>query len=235
MNWLLKSASQNRKNGFNSIKLFELGSVFSAHREEMLRLGFIASGELEQDKLTNSGKPAKVDFDSFVQKIADVIGDFELKPYEASHKLAHPYQSAAIYQNDMKIGELFRVHPLVEKDFDLDVTYLCEIEFEKLSLELKEAKNISKYQASFRDLSLLVPQDRSYEDIKKVIEEVKSDEIVRFYPVDRYKDEKLGDKVSLTLRFMLRSDEKTLQEEDIVSSMESILATLEEKMGIGLR
>ena len=235
MNWLLKSASQNRKNGYGSIHLFELGSIFTPKREEQLRLAFISSGERERDALRNGGKPKKVDFEFFVQKIADVIGDFELQAYKATHKLAHDYQSAAIYQNGEMVGELFRVHPLVEKEFDLDVTYLCEIDFDKLSLQLKEAKNISKFQASFRDLSLLVSEDMPYADIKEVIEEAKSEEVVRFYPVDRYKDEKLGDEMSLTLRFMLRSDEKTLEEEDIISAMDGILAALKEKLGIGLR
>ena len=235
MHWLLKSASQNRKNGYGSIHLFELGSVFLSAREERVRLGFISSGEAERDALANSGKPNKIDFASFVQKIADVIGDFELKKFTPVHKLAHTYQCGAVYKEGVMIGELFRVHPLVEKAFDLDVTFLCEIDFEKLSLELKEAKKISKFQASFRDLSLLVPKEMEYEDIKRVIEEAKSEEVVRFYPVDRYEDEKLGEQVSLTLRFMLRSDEKTLEEEDIVSGMDTILEALKEKMGIGLR
>ena len=235
MNWLLKSASQNRKNGYNGIHLFELGSVFTPKREEQLCFGFISSGDRERDALANSGKPQKVDFEFFVQKIADVVGDFELKAHTPAHRLAHTYQCAAVYKDGEMIGELFRVHPLVEKELDLDVTFLCEIDFEKLSLDLKQAKNISKFQASFRDLSLLVPKDASYEDIKAVIEEAKSDEVVRFYPVDRYEDEKLGDQVSLTLRFMLRSDEKTLEEEDIVSAMDAILEALKEKMGIGLR
>ena len=235
MHWLLKSASQNRKNGYGSIHLFELGSIFTPMREERLRFGFISSGEKERDALANSGKPQKVDFEFFVQKIADVVGDFELKAHTPPHKLAHTYQCAALYKDGEIIGELFRVHPLVEKEFDLDVTFLCEIDFEKLSLKLKQAKDVSKYQASFRDLSLLVPQSTLYEEIKSVIDEAKSKEIVRFYPVDRYQDEKLGDQMSLTLRFMLRSDEKTLEEEDIVSAMDGILEALQEKMGIGLR
>ncbi len=235
MNWLLKSASQNRKNGYNGIHIFELGSVFTPQREERLRLGFISSGERERDALANNGKPKRVGFEFFVQKIANVVGDFELKAYKPLHTLAHPYQCAAIYQNGDMIGELFRVHPLIEKEFDLDVTFLCEIDFDKLVLELKEAENVSRFQASFRDLSLLVPVNVPYEEIKEVIEEAKSDEVVRFYPVDRYKDEKLGEEMSLTLRFMLRSDEKTLEEEDIVSAMDGILSALKEKMGIGLR
>ncbi|NPA66467.1 MAG: phenylalanine--tRNA ligase subunit beta [Epsilonproteobacteria bacterium] len=235
MNWLLKSASSNKKNGYNVINLFELGSVFGTKREEKKYLGFIWSGFEQRDTLANNGKPKKVSFEFFVQKIADVIGDFELVPYKPSHKLANPYQSAQIVLNGKVVGEVFRVHPLVEKDFDLDTTFLCEIDFEQLSLELKTAQNISKFQASTRDLSLLVPKNILYKQIKELIDELNIEELVRFYPVDKYEDEKLGDNISLTIRFILQSDSKTLEEEDITSVMERILNSLNEKYSIGLR
>jgi phenylalanyl-tRNA synthetase beta chain len=235
LHWLLKSASHNKKNGFEKIALFELGTVFDTQRNESIRLSFIWSGVNDRDTLRNNGKPSVVDFEFFVQKIADVIGDFTLQPFQTTHKLAHSYQVAAIFQNGKQIGELFRVHPLVEKAFDLDVSFLCELDFEKLPYGLKTAQKISKFQASFRDLSLLVPQELSYDALKAVVEEAKTSEVVRFYPVDRYSDEKLGDKVSLTLRFMLRSDEKTLEEGDINSAMEAILDALNQKLSVGLR
>jgi len=68
-----------------------------------------------------------------------------------------------------------------------------------------------------------------------VIQDAQSDEVVRFYPVDTYESEELGESMSLTLRFMLQSDDKTLEEEDITSSMDSIVSALDEKLGIALR
>jgi len=130
---------------------------------------------------------------------------------------------------------LFRIHPNVEKEYDLDTTYVCELDFDKLPYALKTAKKSSKYQASFRDLSVIVPQEMKYESIKSVIEKAATKELVRFYPVDRYSDESLGDNVSLSLRFVLQSDEKTLEEEDITTSIDAILDSLNNELGIGLR
>ncbi|MDH4943704.1 phenylalanine--tRNA ligase subunit beta [Sulfurimonas sp. C5] len=232
---LLKAASQNKKNGYSSVKLFEVGSVFSPTREESLKMAFIFSGDKEAETLLNAGRPAKVDFGTFVQKIADVIGDVELRQYETTHSLSHPYQCAEVYVAGKRAGELFKVHPEVQEAYDLEDTFMCELDFDALTYELKVARKTSKFQASFRDLSLLVSKDITFEAIKTVINTNATKELVRFYPVDKYSDESLGDNISLSLRFVLQSDEKTLEEEDITNAMESILNALKDELGIGLR
>lgn len=235
MTGLLKAASANIKNGITSVRLFEVGSIFSPKRDESLKMAFLFSGDTQSENLSNAGKPQKVDFAYFTQKISDVIGEFELRQYETSHTLSHIYQCAELLQNGEVIGELFRVHPSVEESYDLEATYLCEIDFEKLSYGLKTAEKSSKYQASFRDLSVIMPKDMNYEKVKTVINANATEELIRFYPVDRYSDEALGENMSLSIRFMLQSNEKTLEEEDITSSMDAILEALKSELGIGLR
>jgi phenylalanyl-tRNA synthetase beta chain len=232
---LLKAASHNVKNGIASVKLFEVGSVFSPLREESLKMAFVFSGDTQKENLSNAGKPKKIDFALFTQKISDIIGEFELRQYETEHILSHNYQSAELVQNGEVIGELFRVHPNVEESYNLEATYMCELDFVKLSYGLKIAKKSSKYQASFRDLSIIMPKEMSYEKVKNEIETHATKELIRFYPVDKYSDESLGENMSLSIRFMLQSNEKTLEEEDITSSMDAILEALKSELGIGLR
>jgi len=232
---LVQAASQNVKVGRKSVKLFESGSVFDSERNESVKFAFLSSGSDTLDKINNGGKPANVDFASFVQKVSDVIGDFTLRETKPAHHFAHPYQVASVIQNDKVIGELFKLHPSVAEDLDLDDTFVCEVDFSALEYGVKDAKSYSKYQASFRDLSVVIPSEMNYEEIEKVITANKSKEIIRFYPVDRYSDEKLGDNVSLSLRFVLQSEEKTLEEDDITSSMSSVLSALESELGLTLR
>ncbi|MEA3371258.1 MAG: phenylalanine--tRNA ligase subunit beta [Campylobacterota bacterium] len=232
---LLKAASANVKNGYSSVKLFEIGSVFSPTRDESLKMAMLFSGDIERESLSNAGKPAKVDFAFFVQKISDIVGNIELKEYETSHSLSHIYQSAQVLIAGEVVGELFRVHPDVEKSYDLDNTYVCELDFDKIPYGLKVAQKSSKYQASFRDLSIIMPQEMNYEHLKSVIETCDIKELIRFYPVDKYSDETLGESMSLSLRFVLQSQEKTLEEEDITSSMDKILEALNSELGVGLR
>lgn len=75
----------------------------------------------------------------------------------------------------------------------------------------------------------------AFASIKSVIENAASSEVIRFYPVDQYRDEKLGENSSLTLRFVLQSMEKTLEEDDITNAMSGILSALENELGLGLR
>ena len=232
---LLNAVSQNVKSGYKDVRLFEIGSVFSSSREESTKMALIYSGDAYKDGILNGGRSSKMDFGSFVQLVSNIVGDIDLVAHTPSHTLANPYQSAKIILDGKEIGELFKLHPVVQDAMDLDQTFICEIDFNKLAFDLVEAKPYSKYQASFRDLSLIVPQSLPYNEIKKVIEECKSEQVVRFYPIDKYIDFNLGTNASLTLRFVLQSLEKTLEEEDITSNMNAILSALSERLGLTLR
>lgn len=232
---LLEAASLNAKSGQKQIALFEIGSVFDNERNESLKMAFVFSGEKELASLQNSGRPDKIDFAVFVEKIAKVIGDFELETSNEINALMHPYQAASIKQNGKTVGVVYKLYPVIQEAYDLDDTYLCEVDFSLLDDSLKTAKTYSKYQASFRDLSVVLPDSMTYEQLAKVIAEHKSSEIIRFYPVDRYKDEALGEKSSLSVRFVLQSLDKTLEEEDITSSMSSVIEGMKEDLGVELR
>jgi len=232
---LLNSASANGKVNQKKIALFESGMVFDAQRSESKRIAFILSGACEGEKISNAGKSPTVDLNGFAQKISDVIGSFEMIPHVPAHTLAHPYICAKVMLNGKEAGELFRLHPSIEEEFDLSSTFVCELEMDALPYGLIQAQPFSKYQASFRDLSLLIPKTLSYETIKNVIAKHASADVKRFYPVDRYVSEALGENISLSIRFMLQSEEKTLEEEEMTAAIEWILTGLREELGVNLR
>ncbi len=232
---LLNFAGQNKKVGNQNMGLFEIGSVFTDKREEVVKAAFLYTGSFEQEGIINSATSTIMDFGHFVQLISNIIGEVTLSKATCKHSLGHPYQCADILQDNRVIGSAFRLHPTVQDNFDLQDTYMCEINFEALSYETVHVKAYSKYQSSFRDLSLLVPKTMEYATIKKIIQQSKPGEIIRFYPVDKYEDKSLKNLSSLTIRFVLQSDEKTLQDEEIVSCMDTITSSLKDKLGLELR
>jgi phenylalanyl-tRNA synthetase beta chain len=233
---LLNGASNNSKNGYKSVSLFEIGSVFDENREEYTKISFMHSGLAEEADLTNSAKPKMMDFFTFANKISSVIGNFELEPIEKpSNDLIHPYQSANIMINGKCVGFISKLNIKVAKDFELNDTFIAEIDFDKLPFEKKSAKEFSKFQLSNRDLSLVVSKNTLFKDIKDIINKIDAPEMVKFYPIDIYSSDELGDNISITIRFELQSNEKTLEESDIVSIMDKVTDSLKTNLNIELR
>lgn len=233
----VQAVSHNAKQGYKSIGLFEIGTIFNKNREETKILGFIFSGEAEAQSVANKAKPLNIDFFSFSQKLSSIIGEFELETMKKiDNDFIHPYQNAIIIKNGKAIGHVYKIHPTAAKDFDIsNDTFISEIDFNLLSDETVIATHISKFQSSKRDLSIIAPKDLEYKNIKKAIHSLKIEEIKQFNLVDIYSDEKLGEDESLTIKFILQSETKTFEESDINKIMDKVLAKLKKDLQIGLR
>lgn len=233
---LLKAVEQNIKFGKKSVKLFEIGSVFNAKREEFTKIGFIFSGQVEKELFLNSGKPKEIDFYTFVDKLNSIIGNFELKKMEEiDNRLIHPHQSANIFFNGKKVGFISKLHLDIAKELDLPDTFIAEIDFKAIDFNLKEAHEFSKFQASTRDLSLIAPKNLEFFKIREEINSLNLSILKDIYPLDIYTSEELGENMSLTIRMILQSMEKTLEEEDINAVTDTILKHLQNSLNIGLR
>ena len=147
----------------------------------------------------------------------------------------HPYQNANVIVDGKVIGFLSKVHPSVCEDYDLSDTFIAEIDFDSIKNDLVKTTSYSKFQASKKDLSIIAPKTLAYKQIKDVINSLDDSNIKQFNLIDVYSDEDLGQNESLTIRFVLQNDEKTMEEEDITASMNNILEALESKLSIGLR
>jgi len=187
--------------------------------------------------VANGAKAKMIDFDSFVAKINSVIGDFTLIEAEPKSALEHPYIVADVIKDGVNVGRLFKLHPKVASDFDLSDTFMAEFDFDAILPKHVNASSLSNFQAVNKDLSVLVDSGLNFFDVAKELGayKEKSELLQDFYPLDIYSDESLGDKKSLTVRFTIQSNEKTLSDEDIDGVMKDILALLEEKFNASLR
>ncbi|WP_320036008.1 phenylalanine--tRNA ligase subunit beta [Halarcobacter sp.] len=233
---LIEACSNNMKLGFKSAAFFEIGKVFDINRVEKSVISFVFSGQKELESFFNAGKPQNIEFFEFAKKVLNTVGKFDLEPMKKlPNDLVHPYQNGSIIIDGQEVGFISKLHPSVADDYDLSDTFIAEIEFDKICNDLTKVETYSKFQASKKDLSIIVPKTMEYSEIKKTINSIGDKNIKQFNLIDIYSDEKLEDKESLTIRFVLQNDDKTLEEEDITSSMNNILEALNEKLGIGLR
>ncbi|WP_456450457.1 phenylalanine--tRNA ligase subunit beta [Hydrogenimonas sp.] len=232
---MLDSLQRNVAMSKRRIPLFEVGRVFDSDRNEMFHLLLAYSGEKEPAGVANAGKPEPIDFATFADKVAAVIGAFELRACEAKNALMHPYQSAEIVVDGETIGVLAKLHPTVAAKYDLPDTYFAELEVPKLQARHVNAKAISAFTPVQRDLSVVVPQSTTYAQVREALDGRLPELVERFFPIALYHDESLGEEMSLTLRFVISSLEKTLEEQEINAIMDEALALLEKCCGAKLR
>jgi phenylalanyl-tRNA synthetase beta chain len=123
----------------------------------------------------------------------------------------------------------------VQNDLGIPDTFIAEIDFDSLDFDLGKAIAYSKYQAVYRDLSIVVEKNITLTQIENTLNKLDDTIMKNFTIIDRYTDEKLDNKMSLTLRFKLQSLDKTLEEEDINPYIDTILAHLAQDVNAELR
>jgi len=232
---LLLAVKRNVSYTKKSIPLFEIGAVFDAQRNQSEKMGFVFAGQVEAESVKNAGKPALIDFAAFTQKLGSVIGHFELLPCTQKNGLIHPYQSADIIIDGKVCGFMSKLHPVVQEEYGIPVTFIAEVDFEALLPKHINARPISNFQGVYKDLSIVIDKSMHYYEVAKVLNGLDLEMLKESYPIDIYTDEKLGDKKSLTIRFFIQSMEKTLEEKDIESVMDQIIEALQTRCGAELR
>jgi len=232
---LLNAVKRNVSYSRKSIPLFEIGAIFNSKREQSEAISFVFSGQSENEGIKNAGKPQMIDFATFTQKVAAVIGAFELEPCSYKNGLIHPYQSANVLLDGKICGFISKLHPSVQEAFDIPVTFIAELDFDALLPTHINAEAISKFQGVYKDLSIVLDKSYSYYKVAKVLKALDLPLLKDIYPVDIYEDEKLGDKKSLTIRFFIQSLDKTLEESDIEFVMNEIMTALKTKCSAELR
>ncbi|XOU43647.1 hypothetical protein ACNANX_02260 [Campylobacter coli] len=172
-------------------------------------------------------------FYDFLLDLKNIIGDFKLKA--SKHDILSPYEQADIYLKDLKIGFAGRLHLKIENERDLLKTYICELDLNLIKHHFKLAKPYSKFPSISRDLSILIPKGFEYEKIKNCIEEL---DLEKFRKISAWliciATQTLKNSYSLTLKFVFRDMNKTLEEAQVAEHMDKILQSFKE-MGLELR
>ncbi len=229
---LLDASLRNKNLGFKSIALYEKGSVYNSKREEIQKLGFLASG-LQKKESYPDAKGKAWDFYSFAECVSKVIGDFSLEKLTTQTPINHPYQSAKIIQNHEIIGVIAKIHPKVIQELDLFESYYAEIDAFKLKRPAMLLKPFSIYPSSVRDLTLIIDDNTAFSEIKKALKDAQIPNLSEILPLDIFKES--HNSIALSLRCMIHSLEKTLNDEEVNSAVQKALEILEKEFNARLK
>ncbi|OOC25199.1 phenylalanine--tRNA ligase subunit beta [Helicobacter pylori] len=229
---LLDASLRNKNLGFKSIALYEKGSVYNAKREEIQKLGFLVSG-LQKKESYPDAKGKAWDFYSFAECVSKVIGDFSLEKLTIQTPINHPYQSAKIIQNNEIIGVIAKIHPKVIQELDLFESYYAEVDASKLKRPAMLLKPFSIYPSSVRDLTLIIDENTAFSRIKKALKDAQIPNLSEILPLDVFKES--DNTIALSVRCVIHSLEKTLNDEEVNSAVQKALEILEKEFNARLK
>ncbi len=230
---MLNCLATNTKKSNEECRLFEIAKVYINENKELPR---------EEETLCVGEYGENIDF--YVTKSAlETVFDSVNVAYDlvkSSKKFLHPGRSCDVVVNGEVIGYLGEVHPNTLTQYGITKrAVIMELNLETILNNLNNIikfKPYSKFQASNRDLAIIVDEQVSMEQIVKIVKEKGGANLVDVKLFDIYRNESLGEnKKSLAFTLKFSSLEKSLSEEEIESAINRILKKIKSDLGGTLR
>ena len=253
---LFESIKRNQNLGYKNIRLFEIGAVYDAQREQKEHFGIVASG-LERGESYPYPKGKKWDFYSFCEVVANILGDFRLQKPSEIPPQAHPHICAEIFipkqnfdkqdfntldssdskkkQNHaqkqwQKIGIVAKLNPALQAKLEIADSFFAEI-YEIPNLNPAKALPTSRLHENERDITVLINKDIPFSNIKEAILSADIEHLSRGYPLDIYEK----DGFALTIRLVFAPIDSSLSEDELGKRVQAVLEVLDSSFGAKLK
>ncbi|MFV0378986.1 MAG: phenylalanine--tRNA ligase subunit beta, partial [Mangrovibacterium sp.] len=144
-------------------------------------------------------------------------------------------------QNNREIVELGLVSRKLLKEFDIEnPVYYADFNFDNLLVEHRSSKTLfselPKYPEVRRDLALLIDKSVRFGQISELAYRMERKLLRHVDLFDVYEGKGVPDgKKSYAVSFILRDDEKTLNDKQIEKIMEKLIGAFEKELGAQLR
>jgi phenylalanyl-tRNA synthetase beta chain len=242
---LLRSTKRNINYGQHLVRLFEIGKVYSSsntHPAEHTRLGILGTGGYT-DKNWLQPDPEYTYFHlkgivtALLERLR--IRDYEIQPALDVNWL-NPSDASEIRIDSETIGIMGSLAVQLEEKYKLKQTiFLAQLDLERiagLAFRSISFDPLPKFPSAERDLSLVIDCDLSYQTIRREIIDLNIQELADIQLIDAYDGDKIpAGKKSMTLRLTFLDRERTLTIDRVQEFINTVLALLNKKHGVGLR
>ncbi|RKO63491.1 phenylalanine--tRNA ligase subunit beta [Caldibacillus debilis] len=237
---LLNAVRYNRARKNENIALYEIGSIFLSRGtgkqpEEREHLAFVLTGLWVDHPW--QGERVKADFFTAKGILEQLFAKLGLKNRIRFVKREvegfHPGQTAEILFDGEAIGVIGKIHPAMEKNWDIKDVFAAEIILAKLLRAENEPlvySQVPRFPSVSRDIALVCGKDLSAGELKETIVAAGGKLLTDAKVFDVYEGEKMdADKKSVAFSLTFSDPERTLTDEEIDRALERILRALEEK------
>ena len=242
---LLQTLQYNLNHNNHDIRVFEIGRIFipkEKETEERNMISGLISG-LRCKEAWNTGKDS-ADFYDIKGAVEQILTGLGVERYIFASKADIPFlhlgKAAVIEADDKQIGIVGEIHPDIIQRLDIrQSAYIFELDMQIIAAAVSGPKRYSpipKYPMIVRDVAMIIekeiPFQRIYNAIKglgiKLLEEVNV--------FDVYYGENIPDgKHSMALRFMYRSPDRTLTDDEVTNVHSTVLESLKTRFGVEIR
>lgn len=223
---MLKSAYENLKY-FNAFSLYEMGPVFSQKGEKNV-LSIISVKE----KCKHGDEQMFLYLKEIITYIAQRMNIEQPQLKRMNTDLLNPVNSSVISFGGSTSGFMGTVHPSFNRILDKKVhigfmqTDMSALHYRKPDIQFKP---YPPYPVTELDFSIMKPSEQTFAHFTSNIESFEHPLIIDSRIVYVYESRDLGNYHSVTLRYVLGSNEHTLTSEDIDSFQEAFIGFIGSK------
>ncbi|EPT8468398.1 phenylalanine--tRNA ligase subunit beta [Acinetobacter baumannii] len=241
---LIPCVQYNLNRQQSRIRFFELGLRFDYQNANSIQdlkqiptLALVAVGSREPESW--HAKPQPMDFFDFKGEVEEILaaGRVKVEYVRSERPWLHPGQSAEILVDGQSIGYLGRLHPSLENELDLSITWVAELDQAAvLQSYVSNFTELSRFPSVRRDIALLISDNINVRDIQQLIEKTGGELLDSTWLFDVYTGQGVEEgKRSLAFALLWQHPSRTLEDAEIKSGMDNIIQVLENTYQATLR
>jgi len=232
---LIEIATLNYAKGNKNIKLYEFGDIYNKINIWKKHLSFLISGGVIFQKAYNIDiKPnygyAKGILDEILKFYQLNLNEIEITTNQNVNNDIHPYINGCIKYRDEILGFIYKLSPHFVKKQKLDETFIVELcisTLEKFLNSTIKLDEISKFQKTSRDVTMLLEEKHKYNQIINSISK-NINFISNIYLFDIYQDHflKQEQKTAISIKVEFNSTKQQLSDEIIAIEWKKMLKNI---------
>ncbi|MCO1621936.1 phenylalanine--tRNA ligase subunit beta [Pseudomonas putida] len=240
---LVKALQHNLNRQQDRVRLFESGLRFVGQLGDLQQQPMIA-GVITGSRLPEGWANGRDGVDFFDVK-ADVeallgysgaLSDFTFSA--GKHPALHPGQTAAIERDGKLVGYLGAIHPELAKALGLDrPVFLFELVLgDVVEGRLPKFSELSKFPETRRDLALIAGRDVASSAVLELIRDNAGEWLTDLRLFDVYQGKGIDpDRKSLAVGLTWQHPSRTLNDDEVNTTLQNILTSLEQRLNTTLR
>ena len=241
----------NRRNA--DLKLYEFGNCYfhndselkenpiNNYREEEQLALFVTGFKQAESWTAPQAKTSFFELKTYIENILKRLG-FAIEKLKVEETSANYFSEGLVYSiNNKKLVEFGTIATRIQKQFEVEnQVYYAGFMFDHLLLESKNKKvsftGLPKYPEVRRDLALLIDKQVKFSALKDLAFRTEKTLLRSVDLFDVYEGKGIPEeKKSYALSFVLRDDEKTLNDKQIDKIMQRLITTFDREFGAKLR